>query len=128
MFAAIRRSDFASSANGCRFVHCLRGVSSNIGQDGIRQFHCCELPDRMLFERAITDSLKGGKKRMYAAKVVVPQRENLGRNPHVHLRMENSIHSLMAMNTCTTGQSHGFHEAAWLAVSSALCSTPAAGV
>lgn len=49
----------------------------------------------MLFERAITDSFKGGKKRMHAAKVVVPQRENLGRNPHVHLRIENSIHSLI---------------------------------
>lgn len=49
----------------------------------------------MLFQRAITDSFKGGKKRMHAAKVVVPQRENLGRNPHVHLRIENSIHSLI---------------------------------
>lgn len=95
MFAAIRRSDFARSANGHRFVHCFRGVSSNIGQNGIRQFHCRELSDGMLFERAITDSFKGGKKRIDAAKVAVPQRENLGRNPHVHLRMENSIHSLI---------------------------------
>lgn len=94
MFAAIRRSDFARSANRRWFVHCFRGVSSNIGENGIRQFHCRELPDRMLFQRAITDSFEGGKKRMHAAKVVVPQRKNLGRNPHVHLRMENSIHSL----------------------------------
>ena len=102
MFAAIRRSDFARSANGCWFVHCFPGVSCDVGQNGIRQFHCRELPDRMLFQRAITDSLKGGKKRVNAAKVMVPQRENLGRNPHVHLRMENSIHSL-------TGDKHLYH-------------------
>jgi hypothetical protein len=102
MFAAIRRSDFVRSTNGRWFVHCFRGVSSNIGQNGIRQFNCRELSDRMLFERAITDSFKGGKKRMHAAKVVVPQREKLGRNPHVHLRIENSIHSL-------TGGEHLYH-------------------
>lgn len=93
--AAIRRSDFARSANERWFVHRFRGVSSNIGQNGIRQFHCRELSDGMLFRRAIMDSFKGGKKRMHAAKVVVPQRENLGRNTHVHPRMENSIHSLI---------------------------------
>jgi len=87
-FAAIRRSDFACSAGGGWFVHGFRRVSGNISQNDIRQFNCREFSDRMLFRRAITDSFKSGKKRMYAAKVVMPQGENFGRNPHVHLRVK----------------------------------------